>query len=113
MPSVSCLLQIGVAVSGGPPVSSGLLPLRRMSAPKVRQWLVVAAHTPSVQTLPAGQTLLQPPQCAAVKAVYTHLPLHEVALGSHVHVPPEHTSAAPQATPQTPQFCGSELASMH
>jgi len=93
--------------SGGLPVSAGFSPEWRSSAPNMRQWLVGAAHAPSLHTWPAAQACPHAPQLAGLVPVSTHALPQVVAPGAHTHEPPWHACAGPHATPQLPQCAGS------
>ena len=57
--------------------------------------------------------MLQPPQLFGSLVVSTHLPLHEVPLLGHEHLPALQLVPPPHATPQPPQFALSVAGSMH
>jgi hypothetical protein len=72
-------------------------------------------HCPPTQAVPAGHARSQLPQCAALESSRAHVPLQSAWPAGHAsrHAPPEHTWAAGQNVPHSPQFRGSPDGSTH
>jgi hypothetical protein len=87
------------------------MPASGMAAPPSGIW--GAMHWPPAQLWPAGQALLQAPQCWALSMVFTHRPPQSVKPMGQLQapfvqrVPPVHT------TPHEPQLLLSELVLVH
>src|SRR5690606_34135636 len=98
-----------------PPQLAGSLMVSTQTPPQSVSVLRSQAHAPPTQRRPPGQALLQPPQCSTLLPRSTQLCPHWVSAASQpaAQAPSEHTSELPHATPQAPQWPGSEASSTH
>jgi hypothetical protein len=69
----------------------------------------VSPQTPLLQTWPAGQTVLQFPQCDGLLSTLMHIVPHSMlgAMQNGTHAPPVQTSPAGHTVPQPPQLVAS------
>jgi|SRR5512146_802096 hypothetical protein len=69
-------------------------------------------HLPAWHDSPTGQAIPQPPQCAAVDWVLTHMPSHTVSPSGHAHLPLVHGNPPVHLVAQSPQWLMSVLGSV-